>query len=217
MKTSDDIKKRLSELDADRKAAAFEIKAELTATRAEIAALTEKRDNAESPEAYKHLTADIKDKEAYASFLEARKEKIDTPPLSKEECNAMIEILNKELETTAAKTAQGIEKAIPGMYKLMQVYFEAFDSFNKIYKEALRLSGKACYTGANLDRLKIAGNTDNNIILHFYQFCANEYDREEREKLEAVRMKALKKIYAAAPARVNEYQPGVYVIGGLDE
>ena len=216
MKTLNDVKNRLHELDAERKAVSFDLKAELTATRAELEALKEKRDNAESPDDYKSLSSDIKDKEAYIRFLEVRKERLDTPPLSKDECKEIKSVLDAELDTLIAKTAPTIEKGLPSLYKLMTAYFNACEDLNKIYREAMRLSGNNGYQCANIDRIGIADGAPDTVGA-FYRFCANEYDREESEKLNELRRKSLRKIFASSTVQSHEYRPGIFMVGNLDE
>lgn len=201
MKTIKDVIARLDELEETNKAEIKECNVELRTTREALEALREERENVTTPEEYKRITADIREKEDYINFLENKKKAVQTPPLSKEEYKEAKAIIDATLAKKAKETAPEILGQLPALIKLMEDYLDSFDELNTTYKKALKLNGSNAYAGANLDRVIIAGDNDG-AFKAFVLMCFKMHDDEVRRKLEAMQAEKLRseKPPASTPA-----------------
>lgn len=202
MKTIKEVVKKLDDLEATNTAEIRSVNAELMDTRDALGALREARENVTEPEAYKRITADIRDKEDYLRFLENKKTAIQAPPLSEDEYQEIKSIIDASLEKEVKDTAPRILEALPAIVQAMEDYLTAYDELDRTYNKALKLRGTPNYNGAHLDRFILARNNDG-AFKEFVLMCFQMHDRATRKRLETAKTERIResinKTIAGAP------------------
>lgn len=192
MKNLNDVKSRLAEVEANRKTEKANIKAELTTTRDALGQLRDERENAPTPEEYKRLTENIKDKEEYISFLESRKNATQEPPLTVDEYKDMKAIIDREFDATVKKTGPEVVDGLRPIVELMDAYLDDFGALTKVYRDALRLKGDPYYNMACLERNAVVVN-DDDFMREFVVLCAKYHEIKARKKLDDLRRETIKR------------------------
>ena len=165
----DNITNRLQELDDQVKVDTRKYKSELDSAKVKLDALMEQREQAATPEDYKHITNDIEEQRNFISFLENKQEQLKNSSLSKDEYQDIQTTINNELDDLIRKAAPEIANRLFPAIELMENYLQKVDYLDDLYRKANKLKGSS-YLGARLDRSKLMDAYDDHYDW-FNEFC----------------------------------------------